>query len=181
MSHEDDTSNADASTPEPSRRDADGWPIWDEWDRSARPSTAVIEAVAAAAGREPTALPPLHRVVDADALDALLTGGPSNRRTPSETGANVRVSFAYAGVEVTVSRDGRIEVGSDEAHDREYTGPQTAVELETRLRELLCAARRNGVSVRGGWALRNGPTSPDWDVHVTRVTKPEDEDASDQT
>lgn len=168
MSHEKDTSDADA----------DRQPIRRTWDEFEHPSTAVIEAVAAATDREPAALPPLHGYVDADALDALL-GDERRRKEPSETDASVRVSFVYDGVEVAASGDGHIEVWPDDRqHARGREGPQTAAELETRLRALFRAAQRNGVAVTGGWSMHNGPNQPDWDVHVTRVERPEDEDAS---
>lgn len=163
MSHEKDTPDADAGR-QPIRQ------TWDEFDH---PSTAVIEAVAAATDREPTALPPLHGYVDADALDALLAG-ELRRKDPGGTDASVRVSFVYDGVEVAASSDGHVEVWPDE-------GPQTAAELETRLRALFRAARRNGVAVTGGWSMHNGPAQPDWDVHVTRVERSENEDASGQS
>lgn len=80
-----------------------------DWTPSGRPSTAVIEAVAAVTGREPTDLPSLHRRVDVDALDALVTHGVQG--IPRQ----VDVTFEYAGVEVTVnSQDGIvIRPGSD--------------------------------------------------------------------
>lgn len=65
------------------------------------PSVAVIEAVAAVTGRDPTTMPPLHRTVDVDAFDAMLT---------ERTDSSIRLSFDYAGVTVTVDRDGVIEV-----------------------------------------------------------------------
>lgn len=53
-------------------------------------------------------------------------------------------------------------------------GPKTDSELNESLKRLLADAAENGVSIEGGWAVRNGPTLPDWDVHITQVTKPED-------
>lgn len=73
------------------------------WGRNGRPSTAVVEAVADAQGREPIDLSPLQHHVDADALDALVAS-----RT-DEDGAGVRVTFEYEGFEVTVDSDGGID------------------------------------------------------------------------
>lgn len=53
-------------------------------------------------------------------------------------------------------------------------GPTTDSELNESLKRLLADAAENGVSIEGGWAVRNGPTLPDWDVHITQVTKPEE-------
>ncbi|HKJ58855.1 MAG TPA: HalOD1 output domain-containing protein [Halobacteriales archaeon] len=66
------------------------------WERNGRPSTVVVETVAAALGRPPEELPPLQHHVDADALDALVT-----RRT-GDDGDGVRVTFDYEEFEVTV-------------------------------------------------------------------------------
>lgn len=69
---------------------------------SDHPSVRIIEAVAAATGRTTTDLPRLQETVDADALDALLTGGSS-----------VAVSFWYADTCVSVDGDGTIGVQVD--------------------------------------------------------------------
>lgn len=69
------------------------------WSRSDRPSTAIVEAVAAATGRAPTDLPPLEYDVDTDALDAVLTGTPP-----------VEVTFPFAGTTVVADGAGDIEV-----------------------------------------------------------------------
>ena len=67
-------------------------------------STVVVEAVAESMGVSPLELdPPLHRVVDPDALDDLFR--PSRAATESP-----RVSFTYAGHEVTVHGRGDVEV-----------------------------------------------------------------------
>ena len=61
-------------------------------------AVAVIEAVAAAAGRDPTELPPLYETVDPDALDSLFAHR-RQRSAPDEC----RFAFAYAGYDVVVS------------------------------------------------------------------------------
>lgn len=61
-------------------------------------SVAVPELVARLEQCQPCSLPPLHGSVDADALDDLLA---SSGRAP----ANIRISFRYAGYDVTVDRD----------------------------------------------------------------------------
>jgi hypothetical protein len=63
--------------------------------------------------------------------------------------------------------------------ERTDAGPRTATELHAALRSLFAAAFHNGVTVNGGWTVRNGPGFQDLDVHVTRVEKPEDGDAKD--
>lgn len=68
-------------------------------------STAVVDAVADAKGISPTEIrPPLHRVVDADALNHLFQ---SKRYAPGE---EPRVSFCYAGYEITVHGRGEVVV-----------------------------------------------------------------------
>jgi|GEM_PF-2641730 len=74
-----------------------------DWDGEDVPSVAVAEAVAAVTNRNVTALPPVQGVVDADALDMLVRSG--DPRT-------VSVTVEYAGVDVTVTGDGRIRVGT---------------------------------------------------------------------
>ncbi|WP_459193571.1 HalOD1 output domain-containing protein [Halosimplex sp. J119] len=72
-----------------------------DWQGEDTPSIAVAEAVAAVTNRSVTAIPPLQTVVDADALDVIAqSSGPTR----------VEVSFSYAGTEVTVLGDGRIEL-----------------------------------------------------------------------
>lgn len=69
-------------------------------------SIAVVEAVAAASGRDPLSLdPPLSRVVDTDALDRIV-------RSDSPT----RITFRYAGHRVEVEGDGTIRVDGDLAN-----------------------------------------------------------------
>lgn len=63
---------------------------------------AVVEAVAAAAGVEPTDLDPLYGAVDPDALSRLFW----------DSGGLRDVSFAYAGYHVRVFADGEVVVRS---------------------------------------------------------------------
>jgi hypothetical protein len=72
-----------------------------DWDGEDSPSIAVAEAVAAVTNRSVTALPPLQGVVDADALDVLVRSGDP---------LAVRITIDYAGTDVTVTGDGRIQV-----------------------------------------------------------------------
>lgn len=67
------------------------------------PSEAVVETVAAASGREPTALEPLYRVIDPDALDALFRRRDDDSRI-------IRVSFDFNDHLVTVQSDGTVVV-----------------------------------------------------------------------
>lgn len=69
-------------------------------DRQNPASLAVVEAVAEAEGVDPADLdPPLARVIDPDALDALFTDGSSGWMT-----------FHYSGYAVTVHADGSVDV-----------------------------------------------------------------------
>lgn len=69
------------------------------------PSEKVVEAVADLEGREPLRLePPLFRVIDPDALDALFQPTTSGRRTGGS------VTFSYDGCEVTVGDDDLVRV-----------------------------------------------------------------------
>jgi hypothetical protein len=79
-----------------------------EWDESRGPSVAVVEGVAALTNRRPIELPPLHRTVDADALDMLLTAKPAR---------TVRVSFDFDGCSVTVDGDGSVEIRATDGRD----------------------------------------------------------------
>jgi hypothetical protein len=95
--------------------DADG-DIQAEYDwSSVTPSTAVIETVAIATNREPTALEPLYKSVDVDALDALLASDGFH-----STGRVTTVSFAFAGHDVTVQNNGVVVVQPTESrHESE--------------------------------------------------------------
>ncbi|WP_312910485.1 HalOD1 output domain-containing protein [Natronosalvus caseinilyticus] len=63
------------------------WPVDGE-----SPTLAVVQAVAAAAGRQPEDLEPLYDFVDGDALNEVLEGGD-----------DVRVRFEFAGFDVDVT------------------------------------------------------------------------------
>lgn len=76
---------------------------------------AVVDVVAAVAGTDPTALPPLGEVVDPDALESLVT--PAG--TPSGTD-DVRVAFTFDGHDVTVFGHGVVAVRP--AQDASPTG-----------------------------------------------------------
>lgn len=91
--------------------DADGTPSTEHdgstdserWDRSSLPSIAIVEAIADATHRDPTALPSLHHAVDPDALDTILTQG-------MQQGELVHVSFSYDGVSVSAGSDGTLSI-----------------------------------------------------------------------
>ena len=74
-------------------------------------SFAALEAVGSASETDPTALPPLYGAIDPDALDALFE---SSDPAPS---AAPRVSFSYAGYEVTVDGGPTITVDLEESSD----------------------------------------------------------------
>jgi hypothetical protein len=77
--------------------------IHHRWDAGEQPSLAIVEAVAVATNRKPTELPPLQRVVDVDALEALLTGE-----------SDVQISFQYEQTGVCIGSEGGIEL---QVHD----------------------------------------------------------------
>ena len=66
-------------------------------------SEAVVAAVADRTDADPIDLPPLYEAVDADALDALFADGRPGR-----------VSFEYAGYEVTVCGNDEVTVICEE-------------------------------------------------------------------
>jgi hypothetical protein len=72
------------------------------FDDGVTPSEAVIEAVAAVEGVDPTALPPLYGSIDPDALDSLFDG-------PAEKSPDV-LGFGHAGWDVFVRADGAVTV-----------------------------------------------------------------------
>ena len=72
-------------------------------------TVAVVEAVSSFENCEPTALPPLHRVLDADALDALFEPGGAN------SDRDCSVSFAFSDSHVTIENSERIVVEADTA------------------------------------------------------------------
>ncbi|WP_313692337.1 HalOD1 output domain-containing protein [Halorarum halobium] len=74
------------------------------------PSTAVVETVAIAAACEPTVLEPLYETVDPDALDTLIRSIGTDSKDGDAT-----VTFALDGYQVTVERDGRVDVRPHEA------------------------------------------------------------------
>lgn len=80
-------------------------PFQSHYDWSVQsPSTAIVEAVAAASGREPTAIDTLYEYTDPDAIDALLS--PRDGRSPPD----VEITLTLWGCEVTADSDGRVAV-----------------------------------------------------------------------
>ncbi|MWV65492.1 hypothetical protein GRS48_11785 [Halorubrum sp. JWXQ-INN 858] len=82
-----------------------------DWDEVS-PSVAVIETVASIDERSVTALPPLSRSVDPDALDELVRSGATTT-APTTAIDRIVVSFRYARYEVVVTGSGTVTV--DEA------------------------------------------------------------------
>lgn len=74
-------------------------------------SEAVIRAVAAAAGDDPTEMPPLYTVVDPDALDALWPTSTDSDRTPTT------VEFAFHGYLVRLTGEGDLSVFERDSAD----------------------------------------------------------------
>lgn len=65
---------------------------------------AVIDAVAAASGTDPTELPPLYDAINPDALNALFESQGKRDR------ADLRVEFSYNGFNVIVEGDLQVTV-----------------------------------------------------------------------
>lgn len=77
-----------------------------EFDFLGRPaSVAVAEAVAAAAGMDPVDIPPLHSIVDPDALDILFAPTSVGDVRPGGS-----TTFDFEGYRVTVRSHGTIEI-----------------------------------------------------------------------
>ncbi|WP_343217248.1 HalOD1 output domain-containing protein [Halovivax limisalsi] len=69
----------------------------------------IVSEVADREGVDPTELrPPLHDVIDPEALDALF-----EPTTTSQRARDGSVTFAYCGYEVTVTAAGDISIGSE--------------------------------------------------------------------
>ncbi len=68
-------------------------------------TVAVVEAVSSFENCEPTSLPPLYRVVDTDALDALFASGD----------LGCTVSFTFSDSHVTIENSERIVVEPETA------------------------------------------------------------------
>lgn len=72
-------------------------------------SRAIVEAIADAKGVSPVDLqPPLYEAVDPDALEQFVA---SVHDRPNTT--DLRVTFTYAGHEVTVSGDGDVSIEAE--------------------------------------------------------------------
>lgn len=71
-----------------------------EWAGSASPTGAAVDAVAAVSDTRPTELPPLHRSVDSDGLNALL----DHMR---DRGTEGLVEFEYCDRRMVLTADGR--------------------------------------------------------------------------
>jgi hypothetical protein len=82
--------------------DGNGDAVRRRWGGEYTASEVVIEAVAAATGRDPMELPPLYRTVDPEAVDALFGGADGDPER------DVFLSFTYAGAAVTVDDGGEL-------------------------------------------------------------------------
>lgn len=78
-----------------------------EWGESDSPSTAVIEAVAAATNHDPTDMSPLYDHIDPDALDLLMTSQAADRANA------ITVAFIYENVAVRIDSRGWVAVQLD--------------------------------------------------------------------
>lgn len=102
----------DEGTTEGTETDASSERVRVAWDESTAPTTAIVEAVAAANGQDPLEMPSLYDSLDVEALDGLLTGNCSGAL------GSVSISFTYDGTYVWVSSDGVIEVDPEAASSR---------------------------------------------------------------
>ncbi|GAB7019783.1 HalOD1 output domain-containing protein [Halostagnicola bangensis] len=75
-----------------------------EWTEPGRPSTAVIEAIAAVTDSEPVAMPSIYDFIDLEALDTIIANQSTGRTD------TISVSFQYDDIDVTVDSDGSIEI-----------------------------------------------------------------------
>lgn len=74
-----------------------------EWREAECPSTAFVQAVADATGRDPIDMPPLYEFVDTDALNDLMTGS-------ADGPGSVTVTVTYDGVTGQFDSDGELLV-----------------------------------------------------------------------
>jgi len=81
---------------------ADGDHHQHDWQGSDSVCLAVVETVSAVTGTDPNSMQPLYSVLDADALDALLS---------SVRDGTVHTSFTFEGCSVTVASDGTVDAG----------------------------------------------------------------------
>lgn len=84
---------------------SEGYVVRHDWDEDDALSSTVINAVAAIRNVEPTAVDPLNRAVDPDALNAIF----ANRCDGNER-AGASLTIRLNGCRVTVDGDGRILV-----------------------------------------------------------------------
>lgn len=78
--------------------------IQTDWSRYEQPARGIVEAIAGIKDKRPTDLPPLGHEVDVDALNSLLGA--------EGTDSNVRVSFSYEKLQVTIKQSGSLVVES---------------------------------------------------------------------
>jgi hypothetical protein len=69
------------------------------------PVSTIVEAVASVKGVDTTALRPLQRTVDTDALHSLISHTESRMHRSSVDSEDFRVSFDYEGCEVSITRN----------------------------------------------------------------------------
>lgn len=100
---DDDTAPDTHSHPDPALNALDYTTTFDPATDSA--SEAVITTIAALTDTEPTELAPLARIIDPDALDALVERGATN----DDRGVQ-ELWFTYAGFDVGLRSDGELSV-----------------------------------------------------------------------
>ncbi|WP_339103375.1 HalOD1 output domain-containing protein [Haloterrigena salinisoli] len=73
---------------------------------SSKPSHSIVTQIAEIEGVDPTDLePPLHAVVDPDALERLIDSSPTD-----SSGTSLSITFTYRGHRVRVDGSGAVEI-----------------------------------------------------------------------
>ena len=88
-----------------------------EWDQNGRPSASIVDAVATVTDSEISEMPPLHEVVDPDALNRILD--PSVDSADRDD-TRAHVSFQYHGVRVRADPDVQYAACGGSARDVQY-------------------------------------------------------------
>lgn len=148
-----------------------------DWTSTEPLSSTILTALADVKNVEPTELEPLYEHIDPDALESLFDPDGDGLRTDGH------VSFSFADHYVTIHGHGEYAVISLAKSRRSLSifgggGRKlaNAAAFESALQALVHTAAQNGVGVTGGWPVESPSAElPDWDVHITEVTKNEHE------
>ncbi|MFB6096986.1 MAG: HalOD1 output domain-containing protein [Haloferacaceae archaeon] len=128
---------------------------------------AIVEAVARVNDVDPIDLDPLQSVVDPDALEKLVSSLEGSASRDEEW----RTEFSFEGCHVEITSSGEVAVRREPPGGRGTVS--TEAEFEDALAHLIREAEANGVAVDGGWACRDGSTSPTWGIEIYEVGESE--------